>query len=126
MKMPFGKYQDVELTEVPQAYLRWLRTQEWVGAWLVRRIDEVLNAEPQGQPETTAADTEEQRAGETFATFSVHHSGNVGQEILDKDGIIVAWTTDQWTAQVICKLLNENEELLGRKDKAGATAPCGP
>jgi uncharacterized protein (DUF3820 family) len=32
MKMPFGKYKDVELTEVPQPYLCWLRRQEWLGA----------------------------------------------------------------------------------------------
>jgi hypothetical protein len=47
--------------------------------------------------------------------FSVRHSGTVGQEVLGPDGRIVAWTTDGWAAQVICKLLNENEELLRRK-----------
>jgi len=50
-------------------------------------------------------------------TFSVHQSGNVGQEIIDDDGRIIAWTTDEWAALVICRLLNENEELLGRRDK---------
>src|SRR5262249_44260689 len=34
MRVPFGKYQDVELNEVPRPYLRWLRRQEWLGAWL--------------------------------------------------------------------------------------------
>jgi hypothetical protein len=43
MRMPFGKYQDRELTEVPRQYLRWLRTQPWLGAWLVNAIDDVLN-----------------------------------------------------------------------------------
>lgn len=27
--------------------------------------------------------------------------------------VAVAWTTDPWVAQVICKLLTDNEELLG-------------
>jgi hypothetical protein len=49
----------------------------------------------------------------------------VGQEILDEDGRIMAWNTDEWTAQVICRLLNENEELLTRKDKERAVAACG-
>lgn len=42
MKMPFGKYQDRELTDVPKHYLRWLRQQQWLGAWLAKEIDEVL------------------------------------------------------------------------------------
>ena len=45
MKMPFGKYQDRELTEIPKYYLRWLRGQQWVGGWLVKGIDEVLSGE---------------------------------------------------------------------------------
>jgi hypothetical protein len=44
--------------------------------------------------------------------------GNVGQEIVDHDGRIIAWITDEWVAQVICKLLNENEELLGRRESS--------
>lgn len=44
--------------------------------------------------------------------FSIRQSGNIGQEILDPDGKIIAWTTDGWIAQVICKLLTDNEELL--------------
>lgn len=44
--------------------------------------------------------------------FSVRQSGTVGQEILDSDGRVVAWTTDPWTAQVIAKLLTNYEELL--------------
>ena len=43
MKIPFGKYQDQELTEIPKHYLRWLRSQKWVGGWLVKEIDDVLN-----------------------------------------------------------------------------------
>jgi hypothetical protein len=44
--------------------------------------------------------------------FTVQESGNVGQTILNSDGAIIAWTTDPWAAQVICRLLNENQELL--------------
>ena len=46
--------------------------------------------------------------------FTVRPSGNIGQKILDQDGTVVAWTTDAWLAQVICKLLSDNEELLRR------------
>jgi hypothetical protein len=47
--------------------------------------------------------------------FSVSESGDVGQVIRDQDGRAIAWTTDGWVARVICKLLNENEGLLGRR-----------
>ena len=50
MKMPFGKYQDVELTDVPRHYLLWLRRQNWLGAWLAEKIDAILSGENQ-QPE---------------------------------------------------------------------------
>src|SRR6516225_4793103 len=50
----------------------------------------------------------------THGPFSIRATGNIGQEILDQDGKIIAWTTDEWVAQVICKLLNEHEELLYR------------
>ena len=46
MKMPFGKYQDQDLTEIPRAYLFWLRGQKWLGTWLVKEIGAVLNGEP--------------------------------------------------------------------------------
>jgi hypothetical protein len=42
MKMPFGKYQDIELAEIPSQYLRWLGRQPWVGRWLIQGIDGVL------------------------------------------------------------------------------------
>ena len=45
--------------------------------------------------------------------FSIRSNGSIGQEICDGDGVTIAWTTDPWVAQVICKLLNENERLLG-------------
>lgn len=46
--------------------------------------------------------------------LSVRQSGNIGQEILDQDGKIIAWTTDAWIAQAICKLLNDNEGMIPR------------
>jgi hypothetical protein len=45
MKLPFGKYKDEELPDVPKPYLRWLRSQQWLGAWLVEEIDAVLSGE---------------------------------------------------------------------------------
>jgi hypothetical protein len=46
--------------------------------------------------------------------FSIRRSGNIGQEILDQNGKIIAWTTDAWIAQVICKLLKDNEGMVPR------------
>lgn len=43
MKMPFGKYQDVEIARVPRPYLLWLRRQPWLSKWLVKAIDEVFS-----------------------------------------------------------------------------------
>jgi hypothetical protein len=113
--MPLGKYERMRLMHVPRPYLRWLRRQEWVGVRLANAIDDILYGGPAGRPETTfdmpwASDPKK------VVTFSVRQSGNVGQEILDQDGKIVAWTTDEWVAQAICKLLNENEERLRRKN----------
>ena len=53
MSIPFGKYKGMELADVPQSYLRWLRQQKWVGAWLVRDIDEFLDGGPAGRAEAT-------------------------------------------------------------------------
>lgn len=52
-------------------------------------------------------------SSQVLGPFSVRESGNIGQEILNADGKIIAWTTDRWVAQVICKLLTENQGLLG-------------
>ena len=43
MKMPFGKHKDKELSEVPKRYLRWLRSQEWIGGWLATAVDQMLS-----------------------------------------------------------------------------------
>lgn len=45
-------------------------------------------------------------------SFWYRSSGNIGQEILEGDGVVVAWTTDLELAQRSCKLLNESEGLL--------------
>jgi hypothetical protein len=50
MKMPFGKHKGKELTEIPKGYLRWLRNQDWVGAWLVDGVDEVLEGQQRSEP----------------------------------------------------------------------------
>lgn len=44
--------------------------------------------------------------------FTMRNNGSIGWEILDADGIIVAWTTDAVLAHVICKSLNG---LLGEE-----------
>jgi hypothetical protein len=54
---------------------------------------------------------------DVLGTFTVRQSENIGQEILDQDGNTIAWMTDAWLAQVVCKLLTENEGLLGRKQE---------
>jgi hypothetical protein len=48
----------------------------------------------------------------TQEPFAIRQSGSIGQEILDQNDKIIAWTTNVWVAQVICKLLNEHEEFL--------------
>ena len=106
MKMPFGKFKEVELDEIPESYLRWLRAQPWVRQWLLDGIDGVL-----GSDARWSEDAEE------VAAFTVHNSGGVGKTIVNCDGEIIAWMTDDWVAQVICKLLNENEELILNREE---------
>jgi hypothetical protein len=69
----------------------------------IRKAD-VVHRQAYQQPFSTGCATHE--------PFAIRQSGNIGQEILDQGGKIIAWTTDVWVAQVICKLLNEHEELL--------------
>lgn len=49
--------------------------------------------------------------------FTVQPSGDIGQEICDPEGRIIAWTTDEWVAQVLVKLLNENEHIMLKKER---------
>lgn len=44
--------------------------------------------------------------------FSIQTNNSLGQEILNCDGLTIAWTIDPWVAQVIVKLLTENDGLL--------------
>jgi diadenosine tetraphosphatase ApaH/serine/threonine PP2A family protein phosphatase len=52
MRMPFGKYKGVELTEVPRPYLRWLRGQEWLDGWPAQAIDDLRTGD-EAPPEET-------------------------------------------------------------------------
>ena len=44
--------------------------------------------------------------------FVIQTNGGIGQTVTDADGNAVAWTTEPWVAQVICRVMNENEGLL--------------
>ena len=41
--------------------------------------------------------------GDAPGAFTVRQPGNLGQEVLDQDGNTIAWRTDAWLAQVVCK-----------------------
>jgi len=43
MKMPFGKYKDEEIDDVPIAYLDWLVDQGWVDPVLLLNIENHLD-----------------------------------------------------------------------------------
>ena len=58
MKMPFGKHKDKELTEIPKGYLRWLRSQEWVGGWLANAAAEALSETVANKPQDPWKPTE--------------------------------------------------------------------
>jgi hypothetical protein len=114
--MPFGKYQDRQLTEIPRQYLRWLRTRPWLGAWLAQEIDAVLDDSAEATTGVPCGQAPKGRTpgvdDATLGPFSVLPSGNGGQVVLGPDGETVAWTTDPWVAQVIARLLCDNEHLL--------------
>lgn len=101
--MPFGKYQTWELSEIPVPYLQWLRSQPWIGEWLRQAVNRLL---------ADAVDEEQD-----VQAFSLVPSGNVGQVIYNQDGEAVAWTTDAWVGQVICRLLNENVNLVYKTEE---------
>lgn len=37
----------------------------------------------------------------------MRQSGSCGQELLDADGRIIAWTTMPWLGELICKMLTD-------------------
>lgn len=39
-------------------------------------------------------------------TYTFRRSGTTGCEILDLDGVVIAWTIDELWAAVICRLLS--------------------
>ena len=125
MKMPFGKHKEKELTEIPKGYLRWLRQQEWLSGGLAQAVDEALGlapTKPRNEPwQPSEGEPWGPSMNDLLGSFTVRQSGSIGQEILDQDGTVVAWTTDAWLAQVVCKLLNDNEELLRRKEEKDGT-----
>lgn len=45
MIMPFGKFEGMDLRDVPRPYLEWLRRQTWLKGRLVKAIDDVLESE---------------------------------------------------------------------------------
>ena len=47
------------------------------------------------------------RDTQEMSEFTVRDSGFIGQEILDADGAVVAWTVDSVLAQRIVQLLNQ-------------------
>lgn len=53
-----------------------------------------------------------QKAEEVIDPYSVRQSGTIGHEILDQDGVVVAWTTDPVMAALIATLLTESQEMF--------------
>ena len=51
--------------------------------------------------------------------FTVRASGNIGQEILDLDGNVFAWTTDPVKAALIVKLLTLHKKVEDKKASSG-------
>jgi hypothetical protein len=43
------------------------------------------------------------------APISIRSNGSIGQELLDADGQVIAWTTDLLVAQVIAEMMNDVE-----------------
>jgi len=97
-------------------------------AYALRTAGPALKLTPKAMSPSVPADSPEHISG--FGTLtkrppsstecaihepsSIRRSGNIGQEILDQGGKIIAWTTDAWIAQVICKLLNAHEGMIPR------------
>ena len=69
---------------------------------------------PPDRLEVGAADSVPQPTSDPYqdGTFTIRRCGQMGQEIVDPDGRILAWTTNEWIAQVLCRLCNEQETLF--------------
>jgi hypothetical protein len=50
-------------------------------------------------------------------SFTIRDFEGMSQEIIDPEGIVIAWTTHPWVAQVLCRLLTENEEFVRWKER---------
>lgn len=116
MLMPFGKYKNQPVEELPRHYLQWLRTQDWLKRDLADAIDGTLN----GQKPTYRLSEDAQRLRwqehELFlGDFSVRVTNGLW-ELVHPNGEEIAWTDDEWACRQICKLLNDNKELLKREE----------
>lgn len=113
MKMPFGKHKDVDLKNVPRHYLQWLRGQEWIDDRLAKAIDRTLNGEAtEDVNELIPRRRSEQPTGE----YSIE-AGFGAWSVFDPSGEEIAWTMQETVAQVVCKILNDNKELLSRENE---------
>lgn len=73
-----------------------------------------------GQGRRSAFICQPHRLRDDTLPFHVRSSGNVGQEILDVDGNVYAWTADEVKAALICKLLNTYQKVQDRKTSSGS------
>ena len=46
MRMPFGKYRDVDFEDIPEDYFEWLLDQDWLKDSLRNKIEEFLGETP--------------------------------------------------------------------------------
>ena len=52
---------------------------------------------------------------DVLTPFTIRSNGSIGQELLDADGCVVAWTTIPWLVELICSMLTDftNNESKG-------------
>jgi|SRR5450631_3308001 len=51
--LPFGKYKNVPLSEVPEPYLLWLLDQNWPQLWLLNSVRRELESRADDLPQAT-------------------------------------------------------------------------
>lgn len=119
MKMPFGKHRDVELEKVPRHYLQWLMRQEWLGGWLRDAVERTLSGDttPEMPPQDVGDVTIPRRRSEQPTGEYSIEVGLGAWSIFDPMGEEIAWTTEEKVAQIVCKILNENKEVLRRQNE---------